>query len=103
MSGHKMGLALALYVVANLASGQNAGAAPDTNPIGKVLTVTGTVLIDHPATITVQANLPTNGVSAAKLGDLVYRGDTIQTGPDGNLGVGFVDGSSFSFSMREWK
>src|SRR5690242_20325164 len=98
MSGHKMGLALALYMGVNLASGQNAGAAPDTNPIGKVLTVTGTVRIDHPAAITVQANLPTNGVSAAKIGDLVYRGDIIQTGPDGKLGVAFADGSSFSVS-----
>jgi hypothetical protein len=100
MSGHKIGLALALYMGVNLASGQNAGAAPDTNPIGKVLTVTGTVRIDHPAAITVQANLPTNGVSAAKVGDLVYRGDIVQTGPDGKLGVGFVDGSSFGVSAN---
>jgi hypothetical protein len=67
---------------------------------GKVLTVTGTVRIDHPAAITVQANLPTNGVSAAKVGDLVYRGDIVQTGPDGKLGVGFVDGSSFGVSAN---
>ena len=71
MSGHKMGLALALYVVVNLASGQNAGAAPDTNPIGKVLTVTGTVRIDHPAAITVQANLSANSGEQTKVGDLV--------------------------------
>jgi hypothetical protein len=100
MSGQKIGLVLALYIGVNLASGQNAGAAPDTNPIGKVLTVTGTVRIDHPAAITVQANPPTNGVSAAKVGDLVYRGDIVQTGPDGKLGVGFVDGSSFSVSAN---
>ena len=84
-----MGLALALYIT--LASGQNAVAAPD-------LTVTGTVSIDHPAAITVQANLPTNGIGPAKIGDLIYRGDVIQTGPDGNLGVAFADGSSFSVS-----
>jgi hypothetical protein len=100
MSRQKIGLALALYMGVNLASVQNAGAAPDTNPIGKVLTVTGTVRIDHPAAITVQANLPTNGVSAAKVGDLVYRGDIVQTGPDGKLGVGFVDGSSFGVSAN---
>ena len=84
-----MGLALALYIT--LASGQNAVAAPD-------LTVTGTVSIDHPAAITVQANLPANGIGPAKIGDLIYRGDVIQTGPDGNLGVAFADGSSFSVS-----
>ena len=98
MSRLKTGLALALCVGVNFASGQNAGAAPDTNPIGKILAVTGTVRINHPAAVTVQANLPTNAVSAVKLGDLVYRGDIIQTGTDGNLGVGFVDGSSFSVS-----
>jgi hypothetical protein len=33
MSRQKIGLALALYMGVNLASVQNAGAAPDTNPI----------------------------------------------------------------------
>jgi len=98
MSACKIGVLLALCLGVNLASGQNASAAPDTNPIGKVLTVAGTVRIDHSAAITVQANLPTNGAGEAKVGDLVYRGDTIETGPDGKLGVAFADGSSFSVS-----
>jgi hypothetical protein len=85
---------------ANLAWGQGADPAPDTNAIGKVLTVVGTVQIDHPAAITVQVNLPTNGGGQTKVGDLVYRGDIIQTGPDGKLGVGFVDGSSFNVSAN---
>ena len=71
MSAYKIGVLLALCFGANLVSGQNAGAAPDANPIGKVLTVTGTVRIDHSAAITVQANLPTNGAGEAKVGDLV--------------------------------
>ncbi len=98
MTARRVGVLLALCFGVNLAWGQNAGAAPDTNPIGKVLTVTGTVRIDHSAAITVQANLPTNGAGEAKVGDLVYRGDTIETGPDGKLGVAFADGSSFSVS-----
>src|SRR5262249_25479416 len=98
LSAHRTGLLLALCVVVNLAWGQNANAQPDTNPIGKVLITTGTVQIDHSAAITVQANLPTNGIGETKVGDLIYRGDIIQTGPDGKLGVGFVDGSSFSVS-----
>ena len=100
MSAHRTGLLLALCVGVNLAWGQNAGAAVDTNPIGKVLTITGTVRIAHSAAITVEANLPTNSIGEAKIGDLVYRGDIIQTGPDGNLGVGFTDGSSFSVSAN---
>jgi len=87
---------------ASLAWSQDRGssASPDTNAIGKVLTVVGTVQIEHPAAITVQANFSTNGAGQTKVGDLVYRGDIIQTGPDGTLGVAFVDGSSFSVSSN---
>jgi hypothetical protein len=98
LSAHKMGLLLALGIGVNLASGQRASAVPDTNPIGKVLIVSGAVQINHPATMTVQANLPTNEAGWAKVGDFIYRGDIIQTGPDGKLGVAFVDGSSFTVS-----
>jgi len=97
MSARRVGLLLALSVGVNLVWSQNAGAAPDTNPIGKVLTTAGTVRIEHPAAILVQANLPTD-VGQAKIGDFVYRGDIIQTGADGKLGVAFADGSSFSVS-----
>jgi hypothetical protein len=96
LSAHKMGLLLALCVGGSLALGQRASAVPDTNPVGKVLVVTGAVRIDHPAAITVQANLPANEAVSAKVGDLIYRGDVIQTGPDGKLGIAFVDGTSFS-------
>ncbi len=75
--------------------GQASGAS-DANPVGKVLTVTGTARIEHSAPTIVQANLPAD--SQTKVGDLVYRGDMIQTGPDGKLGIGFTDGSSFSVS-----
>ena len=68
MSARRIGLLLALCFGVNLAWGQNASATPDTNPIGKVLTVTGTVRIDHSAAITVQANLPTNGADGTKVG-----------------------------------
>jgi hypothetical protein len=57
----------------------------------------GAVRIEHPVPKLVQANLSTD-VGQAKLGDFVYRGDVIQTGPDGKLGLAFADGSSFSFS-----
>jgi hypothetical protein len=98
LSAHKIGLLLALYVGVNLVSGQSAIAAPDINPIGKVLVATGTVRIEHPSEVTAQANLPPNNTGQIKVGDFIYRGDVIQTGPDGNLGVGFIDGSSFTVS-----
>lgn len=82
----------------NVAWSQGAAQAPsDVNPIGKVLTAEGAVRIEHPAAILVQANLPND---QTKVGDLVYRGDLIQTGPDGKLGVAFADGSSFSVSAN---
>ena len=87
----------------NSAWSQSAPQAPtqlDASPIGKVLVVEGAVRIEHPAAILVTANLPANGSERAKVGDLVYRGDIIQTGPDGKLGVGFTDGSSFNVSAN---
>jgi len=95
---HRAGLLLALCVGVNLAWSQNAGATPDTNPIGKVLTITGTARIDHSAAITVGANLPTNGIGEAKVGDFVYRGDIIQTGSDGAMSITLADGSAFNVS-----
>jgi len=76
------------------------GQSAEITPIGKVLTTSGTARIEHSAAIIVQANLPTNGNEGSKVGDLIYRGDVIQTGPDGKLGVAFADGSSFSVSSN---
>jgi hypothetical protein len=100
-SGVLWALILTLSAFApGVAWGQSNSAAPDTNPVGKVLTITGMVRIEHSVAITVQANLPTNGSGQTKVGDLVYRGDMIETGPDGKLGVAFVDGSSFNVSAN---
>ena len=88
----------------SLASGQSGSAQPrgglDASPIGKVVKATGTARIEHAAAVVVQANLPTSGIGQAKVGDLVYRGDVIQTGADGGLGVIFADGTSFNVSSN---
>ena len=105
LSGRGIGSLLALYVVVaafqpSVAWSQSsAPGGSDVSPIGKVLTMEGTVRIEHPAAILVTANLP-SGSEQTKVGDLVYRGDIIQTGPDGKLGVAFADGSSFSVSAN---
>ena len=44
--------------------------------------------------------LPTSGIGQAKVGDPVYRGDMIQTGADGALGIAFADGTSFKVSSN---
>lgn len=89
----------------NSAWGQNNPAQPsagalDVNPIGKVLTATGSVTIEHSSAVVVQANLPANGVGQVKVDDPVYRGDLIQTGADGTLGIAFADGTSFKVSSN---
>jgi hypothetical protein len=76
---------------------QSGPADLDASPVGKVLSASGTIRIEHPAAILVQANLP-NDAGPAKVGDFVYRGDIIQTAADGKLGVAFADGSSFTVS-----
>ena len=72
----------------------------DTSPVGKVQNVNGTARVDHPTAVLVQANLPSHDVGQAKVGDLVYRGDIIQTGVDGELGIAFADGTSVNFSSN---
>jgi hypothetical protein len=72
----------------------------DASAIGKVITATGAVRIEHPAAIIVQANLPTSGAGEVKTGDSVYRGDVIQTGANGALNITFADGTSFNISSN---
>jgi hypothetical protein len=89
-------------LLTGMAWGQSGSAPPaaglEVSPIGKVITATGTAHIEHPAGILVQANLPTSGNAPTKAGDLVYRGDVVQTGVDGALSITFADGTSFNVS-----
>ena len=66
-------------------------------PIGKVLSVSGAVTIEHAVAVILQANLP-GGVTQAKTGDFVFRGDMVQTRADGKLSLIFSDGSAFNLS-----
>ena len=68
-------------------------------PIGKVVSTKGTVTIEHTAAVVVQANVNENGAQA-KVGDLVYRGDVVQTGSDGRLGLTLADGTTFNLSSN---
>jgi hypothetical protein len=68
-----------------------------TNPIGKVVAVTGSVTIEHVNAVVVQANI-SNQADQTKLGDLAYQGDVVRTGADGRISINFTDGTSFSLS-----
>ena len=72
-----------------------------SSPIGKVVTTSGSVTIEHASAVVVQANLPAaSGVGQTKLGDLVYKGDVVQTGADGKVGITFTDGTAFNLSSN---
>ena len=68
-----------------------------SSPIGKVVTATGSVTIEHVNAVAVQANLP-NQAGQTKVGDLVYQGDVVRTGSDGRVSINFADDTSFNLS-----
>ena len=72
----------------------------DAKPIGKVVTATGSVKIEHTSAVLVQANVTNGGIGQVKADDPVYRGDLIQTQADGELGIVFTDGSTFNISSN---
>jgi FecR protein len=66
-----------------------------------VVTATGSVTIEHANAVVVRANLPGPGSAGqTKAGDLVYRGDVVQTGADGKVGITFTDGTAFNLSSN---
>jgi FecR-like protein len=70
-----------------------------TSPIGKVVTVAGSVTIEHVNAVAVQANLPSQ-TGQTKVGDLVYQGDVVRTGSDGRVSITFADDTSFNLSKN---
>ncbi len=70
-----------------------------SKPIGKVVTATGSVTIEHASATVIQANV-TGQAGQTKVGDLVYLGDMVQTGTDGRVGINFTDGTSFNLSSN---
>ena len=92
-------------IVPGVARAQNNPAQPsagvlETSPIGKVVTATGSVTIEHASAVVVQANIPAGGVGQTKIGDPVYKGDVVQTGADGKVGITFTDGTAFNLSSN---
>src|ERR671925_1958906 len=77
--------------------GRSSAGDLETAPIGKVVTATGSVTIEHANAVVVQANIPAStGVGQTKVGDPVYKGDVVQTGTDGRVGITFTDGTAFN-------
>ncbi len=70
-----------------------------SKPIGKVVTATGSVTIEHASAAVIQANV-SGQAGQTKVGDLVYQGDVVQTGADARVGINFTDGTSFNLSSN---
>jgi hypothetical protein len=66
-------------------------------PIGKIVSATGMVTVEHTEAVVLQANLP-SGPIEAKIGDLVFQGDVLNTGPDTKVSITFTDGTAFNLS-----
>ena len=106
MNAQAIGLLLASLfancALSGLAWGQTAAVQPpvalDVKPIGKILEATGPATVEHTSGVLLQANLPAGG--QAKVDDLVYQGDVVQTGANGALSITFVDGTSFKISSN---
>jgi tetratricopeptide (TPR) repeat protein len=67
--------------------------------IGKVVTATGSVTVQHVNAVLVQANLG-GGTANTKVGDFVYKGDVVSTGANGAVGITFSDGTAFNLSSN---
>ena len=74
--------------------------AAELQAIGKILSATGAVTVEHKGPVLVQANVPARADGQAKGGDLVYRGDVVRTGANGLVGLVFSDGTTFNISSN---
>jgi hypothetical protein len=96
-----VGLMLSASVILSGSARAESNPALESSPIGKVVTASGSITIEHATAVVVQANVPGNGsVAQTKIGDLVYKGDVVQTGADGKVGITFTDGSAFNLSSN---
>jgi hypothetical protein len=80
-------------------SAQPAVQDSSSKPIGRVVTATGLVTIEHAGAVVVQANV-SGQATETKVGDVVYLGDVVQTGAEGRVGINFTDGTSFNLSSN---
>src|SRR5689334_594725 len=106
MRTHTISVLVACFVSAlvnllpGLSQAQTDSAQPpvqdsSSKPIGKVVSATGSITIEHAGAVVVQANVSSQA-GQTKIGDLVYLGDVVRTGADGRVGINFADGTSFN-------
>lgn len=97
-------IAAALLLIATLALSDSAWSQRPSqpgpqgglnSPIGRVISVSGTVTVERTATAISQV-VAVDGVIRLREGDVVYRGDTLQSGADSKASLTFADGTAFN-------
>ena len=88
-------LALASFAPTSLAHAQAPSPQALASPIGKVVSVSGTVTIERANASAVLASAAA-GPQAIRDGDLVYRGDVMLTAADSKVSLVFADGTAFN-------
>jgi hypothetical protein len=78
---------------------QPASAGGLESPIGRVIAVSGTVTVERTAVTVSQVAVKGSSIQL-KEGDVVYRGDSIQTGADSKASLAFADGTAFNIASN---
>jgi len=68
-------------------------------PIGKIVSATGLVTLEHVNAVVVQAALSAQP-GQAKVGEAIYLGDILTTGADSKVGITFADDTAFDLSSN---
>jgi hypothetical protein len=98
-----IGLIVAATILPQVVQAQGAPTAAPSGgverPIGKIIIASGEITVEHTAAV-VAVLASVDRTARAKQGDLVYRGDVIQTGRDGKLDVTLTDGTTINISSN---
>ncbi len=81
-----------VFVQSDLAGAQSS--KEQEPPIGKIATLEGSASIQRKVVVAAVTNV--GGLLEAKVGDVVYQGDFIQTAAASKLGLVFVDGTALN-------
>ena len=95
------GVILSVSILSTAWAQTSSPAAAQIQPIGKIESASGSVTLTHTDGVILQANVgPNGGLGKAKVGDVVYRGDLVETGANSAVGVVFTDGTAFNLSAN---
>jgi hypothetical protein len=90
--------AASFVVPSDSARAQSPAGNFESKAIGKIVSASGSVTVDHTSAVVVQA--VALGTAQGKVGDFVYQGDVVQTGADSAVGIAFTDGTAFNLASN---